>query len=217
VREFFRQFAARGDLVFDVGANDGRYTAEMLQNGCRIVAIEPNPALARTLRSRYRVAVVEAAVGDGAGVATLHLGTNPVFSTVSAAWMGVARERGLANEWTGDTVVVPVVTLDALIERYGVPRYVKIDVEGYEPAVLGGLSLGVDFLSFEVQVPALEMSGPCFDRLERLGGYHYAVSFSDQLRLEYAWVTRNEIEAALKQSAALHADVFARSTAAFER
>ncbi|WP_407664880.1 FkbM family methyltransferase, partial [Micromonospora tarensis] len=35
-------------------------------------------------------------------------------------------------------IVVPVVTVDALVEQYGVPTFAKIDVEGFEDEVLAG-------------------------------------------------------------------------------
>ena len=47
------------------------------------------------------------------------------------------------------TFEVPVVTLDAAIEHYGVPAYCKIDVEGWEFEVLRGLSQAVDLISLE--------------------------------------------------------------------
>ena len=48
--------------------------------------------------------------------------------------------------------MVPVTTLDALIERHGVPSFVKVDAEGFEEEVLQGLSRSIKALSFEFTV-----------------------------------------------------------------
>jgi FkbM family methyltransferase len=42
-----------------------------------------------------------------------------------------------------------MTTLDELIGKHGVPVFIKIDVEGFEEAVLQGLSQPVRALSFE--------------------------------------------------------------------
>ena len=53
---------------------------------------------------------------------------------------------------------VAVTTLDALIARFGVPAFIKIDVEGAEPDVLAGLSHAVPVLSFEYLPRALALA-----------------------------------------------------------
>src|SRR5215510_10894332 len=47
--KLYRQFIAPGDLVFDVGAHVGDRVAAFRRLGARIVAVEPQPALHRTL------------------------------------------------------------------------------------------------------------------------------------------------------------------------
>ena len=131
----------RWTLVLDVGANHG----EMLFNvnmpaDARIFAFEPNPRLARLLRqscakNRLPVTIVEAAVGDAAGEVTLHI--YPQSSGYSSI---VTPEEGT----TTVPITVGQVSLADFLAAQGFPPAqaslaLKIDVEGYEPAVLRGL------------------------------------------------------------------------------
>jgi FkbM family methyltransferase len=211
VRTFFGQFVNAGDLVFDIGANDGRYTGVYLELGARVVAVEPNPALAKMLHERYRLDIEEVAVGADPGSAELYLGEVDILSTLSTEWMDIARRNQLSNQWSGETLTVAVSTLDLLIERHGVPRYVKIDVEGFEPEVLRGLSQAIPVVSFEVQGPAPHMAVQCVEILDRLAPYTYSVSPLDQHALATEWLNGAEL---LERLPALvgggHGDVFAR-------
>ena len=211
VRAFFGQFVRPGDLVFDIGANDGRYTGIFLELGATVVAVEPNPLLARILRQRFRVEVEELAVGAEHGLAELHLAEVDILSTLSTEWMDIARREQLSNEWSGETITVSVSTLDALIACHGVPSYVKIDVEGYEPQVLRGLSQAIATVSFEVQGPALHMAAHCVSILDRLAPYEFSVSPLDQHGLATDWLSGARL---LERLPALlgngHGDVFAR-------
>jgi FkbM family methyltransferase len=154
IAAFFSRFVARNDLVFDIGANAGEYTQMFVSLGARVVSVEPNPQLTaflKRIRPFDRVKVEALAVGSARGSSELYLCDHNVLSTLSRDWVDVAEksERFSGIKWN-QKVTVPVVTLDELIEKYGRPRFIKIDVEGYENDALAGLSRVSPFLSFEV-------------------------------------------------------------------
>jgi hypothetical protein len=71
-------------------------------------------------------------------------------------------------EWNR-RIRVRTVTADALIAQYGRPAFIKIDVEGGEPAVLDGLDDGrCPALSFEYLPGAIDEVRACVDRLAAL-------------------------------------------------
>src|SRR5262249_58503741 len=98
----------------------------------RVVAVEPQPALIKTLQlmfGRDRAVTIEpVAVGRSAGVIDLKLNLdNPTVSTVSDAFLRAA--DGAAGwerqAWT-KIVPVPVTTIDTRITRHGRPPFLKI-------------------------------------------------------------------------------------------
>ena len=219
LRRLYAAFAGPGDLVFDVGAHAGNRTRALAALGCRVVALEPQPYFARLLRLLFgrhpRVSVLETAVGDHAGVATLSISDRtPTMTTLAAAWRA-AREQDPVFDgvrWNRH-VDVEMVTLDALIGRFGLPAFVKIDVEGAEPAVLAGLTCPVPALSFEYLPGTLDYTRTCVDRLEALGTYRYNWSVGESYELAAAdWLDGATLLAALHAGPARlrSGDVYAR-------
>ncbi len=219
LRRLYATFAGPGDLVFDVGAHAGNRTRALAALGCRVVALEPQPdftGLLRLLFGRHpRVSVVEAAVGDRVGVATLSISDRtPTMTTLATAWR-TARERDPVFNgvrWNRD-IAVEVVTLDALIARFGPPAFVKIDVEGAEPAVLAGLTRPVAALSFEYLPGTLDYTRLCVDRLRGLGTYRFNWSVGESYELAAAdWVDGDTLLSALLTGPARRrsGDVYAR-------
>ena len=97
------------------------------------------------------------------------------MSTMSESWRtSLAHVNpGFSTVRWEKSVEVPVVTLDSLIESYGVPTFCKIDVEGYEAEVLGGLSQPLPGLSLEFVAGQLDVAVACVRRLEKLGTYRF--------------------------------------------
>jgi FkbM family methyltransferase len=187
----YGRFVASGDLVFDIGSHVGDRVAAFRRLGARVVAVEPQPALATTLRLLYgrdkAVTLEETAVGRAPGAIALKLNLdNPTVSTASDAFIAAAHD---APGWEGQrwirSVEVPVTTLDELMARHGVPHFIKIDVEGYEAEVLGGLSAPVAALSFEFTTIQRDMACACIARCAAIGYTAFEASLGENLAFEH--------------------------------
>lgn len=132
--DLYRDFVGEGDLCFDVGANVGRKTEALLSLGADVISFEPQPRCAEEIRLRCdglgSLCVEMCAVGREQGEVYFDLNTRS----------GLAKVVSDPAESEGEVVSVPVYPLDYFVEKYGVPEFCKIDVEGHEMAVLEGLS-----------------------------------------------------------------------------
>jgi FkbM family methyltransferase len=174
-KQLYRRFVRPGDLVFDVGAHVGDRIATFRRLRARVVAVEPQPALVTTLRMLYgrkrNVVIEPKAVGRKPGTIAMKINVdNPTVSTVSEAFVEAARgAAGWEEQIWEESVEVPMITLDTLIEAHGKPAFIKIDVEGYEEEALAGLSQPVDALSFEFTTIQREVARACIARCAALG------------------------------------------------
>lgn len=206
-------------MVFDVGAHVGSRVRTMRALGARVVAIEPQPLLARWLHLVYgrdpHVAILPAAVGQAETESRLFVSSRtPTVSTLSQSWMDAVGRVPSFTAVRWDTAVpIKVTTLDALIATYGRPAFCKIDVEGYETAVLQGLSQPLPALSFEYIPAVKERAVACVRRLSELGLYRFNWSPGETHKLQSPhWLTAAEVTAVLQGMAQQDrsGDVYAR-------
>lgn len=138
------EFVRPGDVVWDVGGNLGIFTfaaASRCGPEGSVLCIEPDLWLARLIRRSarlkanrgLRVDVLPVAVSDACGVGKFLIAergraSNALESAGGRGLMGGHRESYL----------VPILTLDQILESSAPPRFLKIDVEGAEVLVLKG-------------------------------------------------------------------------------
>jgi FkbM family methyltransferase len=202
----YREFLRQGDLAFDVGAHVGDRTGCFRRLGAQVIAIEPQPDLAAWLRWQFagdpKVAVIESALGAAPGRATLLMSRRtPTVTTLSDAWVErVQGTMGFERVAWQDRREVPITTLDRLIDRHGLPRFCKIDVEGFEAEVLHGLSQPLPALSLEYVPAAIDVALAAIGWLDELGRYRFNVAPGERMRwLWPAWRGRREVEDWLAQ------------------
>lgn len=218
---FYSQFVGRGALVFDIGAHVGNRASVFLKLGATCIAVEPQPVFASLLRRLYGrrpdFTLVASAVGSETGTIALHISRRtPTVSTTDARWRDqVSSSSSFAGVAWEESVLTSQITLDDLIDRFGMPDLCKIDVEGSELAVLRGLTTPLPLLSFEY-IPAVTTAAvSCIARLESLGRYEYNWSRGESQRLrEKTWLSPDEMTAQLYslESDENSGDVYARLT-----
>ena len=191
-QQFYRKLINENDLCFDIGANIGDISAVLLRMGARVVAVDPQPAAMRELKARLghnkNLTCVEAGVADKPGQLNLYLHDQVGTTSMLQDWS--------AGKTTGK-ITVPVTTLDDLIARFGVPKYCKIDVEGFELNVLQGLNKKIRLLSLEFHSDPKNMTitSRCLNLLEQQGDIEInIISFRNYEFAWQKWVLRNDFE-----------------------
>jgi FkbM family methyltransferase len=138
VLNLMMKFVKPGDVVYDVGANAGLYTVllgKAVGKQGKVIAFEPQCVSFDHLQDNLmlngltNVRSFRKALGDRSGKASLYLGECGNLSLVPRDTTGTSHE--IVDLVEGDRMVE--------VENLPLPKAIKIDVEGYEYAVLSGL------------------------------------------------------------------------------
>ena len=119
-------------LIFDFGMHDGNDTAYYLARGFRVIALEANPLLSKKAGSRFRRNISQ----DQLTIENRALWRNAdetitfYLSEANDEWSSLDRWRAESGGKGVREASVETTTLNRLIEQYGVPHYIKCDIEG---------------------------------------------------------------------------------------
>ena len=169
----------------------------MLELGHTVIAFEPQPECVREIKARcspYKknLQIQETALGDAPGVATMFVRAASCQSSLDASWEG--KPAG--------SFEVPVSTLDLAIQKFGIPQYCKIDVEGWELHVLSGLSQPIPLVSFEYhqEDDQMQKAFACLDRLSSLGSIEINITPAETTIFGLSeWLDATAFKAAFKE------------------
>lgn len=143
IAELIRRTVHDGDVCIDIGANIGSLTLVMAHAAGasgKVIAVEPNPHIAERLKANIDLnrlgncLVIQAAVSDRRGSATLHVAPKDAFHQGKSSLRPV---QGLQEE-----IFVETIRGEDLGREIGPGRcvFIKIDVEGHDFVVLRELS-----------------------------------------------------------------------------
>lgn len=165
--QFVRWVLRTGGVFFDIGANIGSYTlVASEQKQAEVFAFEPHPQTFQrlcdnlSLNRRHNVHAVQAALGELDGTVAL---TDRPGSPLNH----------LVERTGTDSIPVASRRADSYCLEMGVqPRFVKLDVEGYEYEVLRGFGRYLE----QVDALLIEMNGLAEQRGTNLEDVHAFLS-----------------------------------------
>lgn len=166
------------DLVYDVGLHRGEDTEFYLRKGYRVVAVEANPQLIEECKLKFRddlwagrLHIVEGAIAPPTAGDTVTFFRNTrasIWGTIEPDWA----DRNAARGFESEAIELPRIDMPTVFARFGIPHYVKIDVEGVDMLVVEALKAFPErphYLSIESEKVDFDELINEFDLLERLG------------------------------------------------
>lgn len=158
--------ATQRDLIFDIGLHNGEDAAYYLHLGYRVAGVEANPLLTARCSQRFaseiregRMTVINAGVLKEPGEFTFYR------NLLDDCWSSFEPEKGKkAGGW--EEMKIPCVTTEQLIEKYGKPFFMKVDIEGADFQALHTLAPATapEYVSLE-----LSHTDPTLEKLIELG------------------------------------------------
>ncbi|MBL7853049.1 MAG: FkbM family methyltransferase [Cyclobacteriaceae bacterium] len=189
---FYKEFVQPGSTVFDVGANYGNRVEIFLKCGAKVIAIEPQVKCGEYLKRHFGDQITWVPKGVGAKVEMREFfeADNSVLSTFSSDYIDRVKDtRHVSSLWKKSSRQVELTTLDQLLYTYGEPSFIKVDVEGFELEVVGGLTRAVGTISLEYTVPELLPDLiQIIDRLESIGYNQFNHSVGESMVFGGLWV-----------------------------
>jgi FkbM family methyltransferase len=130
----------RTDLVYDVGMNNGDDTAHYLHRGFKVVAIEADPTLAADARERFADAIAKGQLE----LLNLAIGPRDEMAEFwicdeKREWNSFDRSFSSRNGLPHHSIPVRCRPFREVLQEYGVPLYLKIDIEGHDHYCLDAL------------------------------------------------------------------------------
>jgi FkbM family methyltransferase len=121
------------DWIFDIGMHIGEDTRHYLSKGYKVLAVEANPILAAQNSKKFskainakQLVILNAGVAENEGVLPFYVNHR------LSEWSSFDKETGTRNNTAYHVIDVPCVTTRSLFEQYGVPYYLKVDIEGFD-------------------------------------------------------------------------------------
>ena len=157
------------DLIIDVGMHNGDDTAYYLHLGYRVLAIEANPILAEDARRRFateighgRLTILNKGISDEQTISPFYV------CEKHSEWSSFNKEVASRDGAPFRVIDVPCVTMTQVLRQYGMPFFLKVDIEGNDKLAVFALTEGEDlpkYVSFEMG----KNTEPMLSHLHRIG------------------------------------------------
>jgi FkbM family methyltransferase len=170
-------------MFFDIGANIGKWSLSNVNNCEKIIAVEASPKtfqkLVSTINNNSKIICLNYAVCNSDDEYITFYDSNvDTISTLNRDWLDSENSRFYKYD-NYNVIKCKTIKLDNLIEKYGSPELIKIDVEGGEFESLSSLTQKVKNICFEWASETNNVTLLCLDHLSKLGYNKFAIQYED--------------------------------------
>jgi len=168
-------------LVFDIGANIGSWSLSNVNNYDKIIAIEASPITFQKLLNNVKhdniVPLNYAVCNNNGNDIIFYQASNDVLSTINKNWLTNPESRFFNHPFM--QITCKTITIDSLIKEFGIPDFIKIDVEGGEFDCISSLTQKVNNICFEWASETNDITFNCLDYLNNLGYDQFSIQLED--------------------------------------
>lgn len=174
------------NLIFDVGLHKGEDTDFYLKKGFSVVAFEADPDLVAECQERFReqlesgqltivagAIVPQEMIDAGQDSVTFYKNADvSVWGTISPNWA----KRNTVHQTSSCEISVPTIDFVDVLQTYGIPRYLKADIEGADMICIEALKRfkhKPDYVSIESSKTSLKELDNELTVLDSLGYTHF--------------------------------------------
>jgi FkbM family methyltransferase len=170
-------------MFFDIGANIGKWSLSNVNTCEKIIAIEASPdtynKLVQNVKKEPTIVCLNYAVcNSDENFINFYESHIDTISTLNEDWLSSESSR-FYNHTNYNTITCKTIKIDELINQYGIPELLKIDVEGGEYFCLSSLTQKINTICFEWASETNDITFKCLDHLEMLGYTEFALQFED--------------------------------------
>ena len=163
-----QQFQKDRRVIYDFGSNNGDDIPYYLKKADLVVAVEANPALCNQIRSRFKIEISSGKlVVENCVLITSNTETEVPFFIHRTEHV-LSQFLTPINRQDFEEVILPAKSVIDIVNKYGIPYYIKIDIEHYDDQILRSLfdnNIRPPFISAESHTIEI------FTLLVSLGGY----------------------------------------------
>lgn len=168
-------------MYFDIGSNIGLWSLSNIDLCDKIIAIEASPTTFMKLTNyckHDRIELLNYAVCNNNGDdITFYQAHSDTLSTINKDWLTKDTSRFYNYPYT--EITCKTISIDKLIEQYGLPDLIKIDVEGGEYECILSLTQKNKLLCFEWASETNKITFNCLDYLFKLGYTDFFIQNGD--------------------------------------
>jgi len=129
-------------IIYDIGMHSGQDTEFYLKKGFKVIAVDANPEMCKKVKEKLgafisskQLKILNVGIVENPTDKELDFYVNNKISE----WSSFIKDIAARDNHPCHTVKVPCMTLNQILEKYGSPYYVKIDIEGHDLIALKSL------------------------------------------------------------------------------